>query len=285
MRLNERKSYNISMIFPVFLFAAAVIWYLLSRLWAHINLRPQKKRWPLKLPFEKAAFDAPDGKKITAVYLPAQAGRPTLLFFHGRGGNVSHFENFAQAYAPLGYGIFMFDYRGFGLSRGTPSQKTLFEDARCAVRYLMSVKKIRPQDLVLYGHSLGNAPALFAAVTLEKLPVKALILQSPFLSTPDMAVCLWKHRYEPRSFLYRATKIFVTPFLYFNRFDNTRYAARLRLPTLVCMSRTDATIPWRMSARLADDIPHTTRFLSASGGHDEFSWAASAADSFLKKLS
>lgn len=285
MRLNERKSYNISMIFPVFLFAAAVIWYLLSRLGAHIIFRPQKKRWPLKLPFEKAAFDAPDGKKITAVYLPAQAGRPTLLFFHGRGGNVSHFENFAQAYAPLGYGIFMFDYRGFGLSRGTPSQKTLFEDALSAARYLMSVKKIRPQDLVLYGHSLGNAPALFTAVTLEKLPFKALILQSPFLSTPDMAVCLWKHRYEPCSFLYRATKIFVTPFLYSNRFDNTLPARRLHLPTLVCMSRADATIPWRMSARLADDIPHTVRFLSASGGHDEFSWAAPAADSFLKKLS
>ena len=285
MPFGPGKSYNIGMIWVLFLAVLAGVWYGLSRLGAHIVFRPQKKRWPLQLPFENIALDAPDGKKITAVYLSSQPGRPTLLFFHGRGGNVSHFEKFAQAYAPRGYGIFMFDYRGFGLSKGTPSQKHMFEDALAAARYLMNVKKIRPQDLVLYGHSLGNAPALYVAHQLEKLPFRALILQSPFLSTPDMAVCLWKHVYEPTSFLYRATKAFVTPFLYFNRFDNVTLAAALRLPVLVCMSKADATIPWRMTARLADFIKPARRFLAAQGGHDEFAWAAQAADDFLKKLS
>ena len=278
------KSYNISMIWVILLAMLACVWYGLSRLGAHIVFRPQKKRWPLKLPFENIAFDAPDGKKITAVYLPAQAGCPTMLFFHGRGGNVSHFEQFAEAYAPLGYGILMFDYRGFGLSKGTPSQKTVFEDAACAARYLMSVKKIRPQDIVLYGHSLGNAPAMHTASALGKLPFKALILQSPFLSTPDMAVCLWTHAYDPSSWFYRLSAAFVTPFLYFNRFENTAPAQRLQLPVLACMSRADATIPWRMSTRLTDFIPHAKRFLSPVGGHDEFSWPVQAVDEFIKAL-
>lgn len=285
MRPTQWKSYNISMIWLIILAAAAFIWYVLARLGAHIVFRPQKKRWPLKLPFENAAFDAPDGKKITGVYLPAKKDFPTLLFFHGRGGNVSHFETFAQAYAPLGYGVFMFDYRGFGLTRGRPSQKTVFEDALAAARYLMNVKKIRPQDIVLYGHSLGNAPALYTASTLHKLPFKALILQSPFLSTPDMAVCLRTHAYDPSSWFYRLSAAAVTPFLYFNRFENTAPARTLKLPVLACMSRTDATIPWRMSARLADYIPHAKRFLSPTGGHDDFAWAAQAANDFLKNLS
>ncbi len=272
------------MIWVTLLAVLAGIWYGLSLLGAHIVFRPQKKRWPLKLPFENAAFDAPDGKKITGVYLPAKPAHPTMLFFHGRGGNVSHFEKFAEAYAPLGYGIFMFDYRGFGLSRGNPSQKNVFEDALAAARYLMSVKKIRPQDIVLYGHSLGNGPALHVAHTLDKFPFKALILQSPFLSTPDMAVCLWTHAYDPASWFYRASAAFVTPFLYFNRFENTAPAQRLKLPVLACMSRTDATIPWRMSARLADYIPHAKRFLAPSGGHDEFAWPAQAVDKFIKNL-
>ena len=279
------KSYNISMYLLLIVAAAGLMWYLLSRLGAHIVFRPQKKRWPLTLPFQNATFDAPDGTPVTGVYLPAQAGRPTLLFFHGRGGNVSHFEKFAQVYASKGYGIFMFDYRGFGLSDGSPSQKHMFEDALAAARYLMNTLHIRPQEMVLYGHSLGNAPALFVAQKLEKLPFKALILQSPFLSTPDMAVCLWKHVYEPASFLYRATKVFVTPFLWFNRFENTLPARQIKRPALVCMSRTDAIIPWKMSARLADYIPHTKRFLAAQGGHDEFDWAADAVVSFLKTLS
>lgn len=272
--------------FPLIPVALLLVWYALSRVGARVVFRPQKKRWPLKLPFENLSFPAPDGKRVTGVYLPAKNGNPTLLFFHGRGGNVSHFEKFALAYAPMGYGVFMFDYRGFGLSKGSPSQKTVFEDAQAAARYLMSVKKIRPQDIVLYGHSLGNSPALFTAVSLEKFPFKALILQSPFLSTPDMAVCLWARAYNPRTRLYRFVSAFVTPFLYFNRFDNTRLAAGLKHPpALVCMSRTDATIPWRMSARLADYLPRAKRFLAPAGGHDEFAWTARAVDGFIKKLS
>ncbi|WP_428060522.1 alpha/beta hydrolase [Candidatus Avelusimicrobium stercoris] len=269
----------------ILLFLIAV-WYALTRVGAHIVFRPQKKRWPLKLPFQNIAFPAPDGKMITGVYLPAKNDFPTLLFFHGRGGNVSHFEAFAQAYAPLGYGVMLFDYRGFGLSAGKPSQKTVFEDALCAVRYALKGLKISPKDIVLFGHSLGNAPALYASAELGKLPFKALVLQSPFLSTPDMAVCLRTHAYSPASRWYRLAALLVTPFLYFNRFDNVKSAKKLpkNLPVLVCMSQADKTIPWRQSAKLADFIGREKRFLSPVGGHDEFAWAQTAVAQFLQKL-
>lgn len=265
------------------LLAAFLVWYALSRTGAHVIFRPQKKRWPMKLPFENISFPAPDGKLITGVYLPAKDGNPTLLFFHGRGGNVSHFEKFALAYAPHGYGILMTDYRGFGLSGGNPSQTHMLEDGVCAARFLLKEKKIRPQDIVIFGHSLGNAAALHVSATLGKLPWRAVILQSPFLSTPDMAVCFVTHTYEPKSFFYRAYKAFVTPFLWCNRFENTLPAQKLAAPVLVCMSKTDATIPWKMTARLADFIPHAKCFLSDKGGHDEFIWAANAAEEFIRQ--
>ncbi len=263
------------------LLAAFIVWYALSRVGAHIIFRPQQKRWPMKLPFENISFSAPDGTALTGVYLPATNGT-TLLFFHGRGGNVSHFEKFALAYALLGYGILMTDYRGFGLSAGRASQKHMFEDALAAARFLLHTKKLLPQNIVIFGHSLGNAAALYAASALGKLPWKAVILQSPFLSTPDMAVCFATHAYEPKSWFYRAYKWFVTPFLYFNRFDNTVLSEKLTRPVLVCMSKADATIPWRMTARLADFIPHAKRFLADNGGHDEFAWAVKAADAFIQ---
>ncbi|WP_432635752.1 alpha/beta hydrolase [Candidatus Avelusimicrobium sp.] len=269
----------------ILLFLIAV-WYALTRVGAHIVFRPQKKRWPLKLPFQNIAFPTTDKKMITGVYLPAKNNFSTLLFFHGRGGNVSHFEAFAQAYAPFGYGVMLFDYRGFGLSAGKPSQKTVFEDALCAVRYALKDLKILPKDIVLFGHSLGNAPALYAAAELGKLPFKALVLQSPFLSTPDMAVCLRTHAYSPASRWYRLAALLVTPFLYFNRFDNVKSAKKLpgNLPVLVCMSQADKTIPWRQSAKLADFIGREKRFLSPVGGHDEFAWAQAAVTQFLQKL-
>ena len=255
-----------------------LIWYVLSRVGAYFIFRPQKKRWPLKLPFTPV-----HSGPLVGVYLAAQDNKPTFVFFHGRGGNVSHFENFALAYAPLGYGILMLDYRGFGLSKGTPSQKHFKQDSLTMVRYALDTLHIPPQQLVLYGHSLGNAAALFAAQHFKNLPLKALILQSPFLSTPDMAASWGTHSYQPGTRKYRFIRALVTPFLWFNRFDNTRLTSGLKLPVLLCTSKADVTLPWQQSAKLADNIAHVKRFLSPVGGHDEFAWAARAVDEFLQK--
>ncbi len=254
-------------------------WYVLAKIGVHIVFRPQKKRWPLKLPFTSVHCGV-----LVGVYLAARSGRPTLVFFHGRGGNVSHFENFAQAYAPLGYGVLMLDYRGFGLSKGTPSQKHLQEDAVTTVRYALDTLQIAPQNLVLYGHSLGNACALFATQQFKNLPLKALILQSPFLSTPDMAASWATHGYAPKAWAYRFIRAFVTPFLWPNLFDNTRLTPGLTLPVLLCTSKADVTLPWQQSAKLANGVSHVERFLSPVGGHDEFAWSAPAVDKFLSPL-
>ena len=259
------------------LLVAGLVGYGLSRSGAHFIFRPQKKRWPLQLPFESV-----QAGNLSGVYLPAQDKKPTLLFFHGRGGNVSHFENFARSYAPLGYGVLMFDYRGFGLSQESPSQKHIQADALQMVQYALKTLQIAPQQLVLYGHSLGNAPALFAADYFKQFPFKALILQSPFLSTPDMAASWGLHTYAPGGWKYRLLRALVTPFLWFNRFDNTRLTKGLTLPVLLCTSKEDKILPWQQSAKLADVIPHVKRFLSPTGGHDEFDWAAPAVDTFLQ---
>lgn len=267
------------MLIGLTLLVAVLIWNILAHIGAHIVFRPKKKRWPLQLPFTPV-----HAGPLVGVYLAARPGRPTLVFFHGRGGNVSHFENFAQVYAPLGYGVLMLDYRGFGLSQGAPNQKHLHEDAAATVNYALNILQIAPQNLVLYGHSLGNAAALFAAQTFKNLPLKALILQSPFLSTPDMAASWATHGYEPKSFYYRLIRAMVTPFLWCNRFDNTRLSAELTLPVMVCSSKADTTLAWQQSAKLADTISNVQRVLSPVGGHDEFAWAAAAVDDFLSSL-
>lgn len=258
---------------------------ILVRIGRHLIFRPQLKCWPLQLPFQHVSFWGENSTSLTGIYLPAQKGFPTLLFFHGRGGNVSHFEKFALSYAPLGYGIFMFDYRGYGNSKGTPSQKSMFEDALAATRYLLHTQKCLPQEVVLFGHSLGCAPALHTAKTLSKLPWKALVLQSPFLSTPDMAVSLLTGSYAPRQWFSRFYKRFASVFLLKNHFDNLVIAKGIRLPTWVCMTKKDATIPWEMSHRLSRSIPGAQAFISPEGRHDEFHWACYETDRFIKKLS
>ncbi|MBR2082660.1 MAG: alpha/beta fold hydrolase [Elusimicrobiaceae bacterium] len=267
------------MLYVILLIVVVIIWSILSRVGTYIIFRPQKKRWPLQLPFRALQHG-----KLTGVYLPATEDRPTLVFFHGRGGNVSHFENFAHTYAPLGYGIIMWDYRGFGLSKGCPNQAHLEEDAISMVDYTLNTLKIAPQNIVLYGHSLGNAAALFAAANYKNIPLRALVLQSPFLSTPDMAASWAVHAYTPKTLRYRLVRLLVTPFLWFNRFDNTRLTSNLTLPVLLCISKEDVTLPWQQSAKLADGIVGVHRFLSSKGGHDEFAWTGCEVDQFIQTL-
>lgn len=262
------------------LLAALILYIILYRIGQQIIFRPQKKRWPLHLPFREIRF-----QHCSGVYLPAQEEKPTLLFFHGRGGNISHFESFAQQYQPYGYGIILFDYRGFGSSVGTLSQKNIFEDALSAVDYALHQLKISPRQLVLFGHSLGNAPALYVAHTLNSIPFKALVLQSPFLSTPDMALCLATRTYHPHKFIYKLARWMVFPFLFQNKFDNTLLTHSLTIPVWIGMSGKDHTIPWQMSHRLAQQIKGAHIYISPLGGHDEFAWAVPDIHQFLQQIS
>lgn len=252
--------------------------YWLSCMGKRVIFRPRRTCWPMQLPFEKIIY-----RQLAGGYLPPQPGRETLVFFHGRGGNISHFESFALTYAKLGYGILMFDYRGFGLSKGTASQRHIKQDVQTVLDYAFNVKKISPSQLVLYGHSLGSAAALYAAQQGAPDTVKALILQSPFLSTPDVAASWATGTYRPHTAIYRLIRCVVTPFLYPNFFDNTRLISGLSMPVLVCMSRQDTLLPWQQSARLAQQIPHAQHWVADSGGHDEFAWAAPTVNQFITR--
>ena len=276
---KKYKLYNMIMCWITYLLIILLLWYILTRIGTHIIFRPQRTCWPLHMPFQSV-----QAGPLCGVYLPAHGTYPTLLFFHGRAGNISHFESFAQTYAPLGYGILLFDYRGFGQSIGTPSQQHLQQDAQTVLSYAVKELHIPPQQLVIYGHSLGNAAALYAAQFGKSLSLKALILQSPFLSTPDMAASWQTKGYFPHKLNYRLVRTLVIPFLWRNRFDNTRLTVGLNLPVLLCSSKADKTLPWQQSAKLADGIVKVQRFLANTGGHDEFAWAATAVDQFLKQL-
>lgn len=52
--------------------------------------------------------------------------------------------------------IVMLEYRGYGLSQGTPSEEGLYMDARAALDFISSRKEFNHKEIVLFGRSLGN---------------------------------------------------------------------------------------------------------------------------------
>ena len=98
-------------------------------------------------------------ERLYSWYARAAEGRPTFLFFHGNGGNVSHrLHKFRQLMA-AGYGVFMLGYPGYGGSDGRPSEPAFVEAATLALAYL-DARGIDRADLGVYGESLGSAVAV-----------------------------------------------------------------------------------------------------------------------------
>lgn len=136
------------------------------------------------LPLEDVWFQSSDGTKLFGWYVERAATSAVVLWCHGNAGNIiNRLENLRELYR-LGLSVFLFDYRGYGRSQGSPSEEGLYEDALGAYDYLTRIRLIRPERIVLFGRSLGAAVA--AEVASHK-PAAGLILESPFPSIEAVA--------------------------------------------------------------------------------------------------
>jgi fermentation-respiration switch protein FrsA (DUF1100 family) len=136
---------------------------------------------------EEVMFKAADGTKLIAWYLPARAGKPTLIYFTGNSGNAANRAGKIKAIGADGYGVFMLNYRRYGGSEGRPSEKRISADAIGAYDTLRGLG-VAPHDIIAYGESLGTAVATWLALHRH---VEGLVLEAPFTSIVDVGRLLW----------------------------------------------------------------------------------------------
>lgn len=136
------------------------------------------------LPLQDVWFQAADGTKLFGWYVEAAGHSAVLLWCHGNAGNIiNRLDNLARLHQ-LGFSVFLFDYRGYGRSSGSPSEQGLYEDALAAYGHLTDTLHIQPQRIVLFGRSLGAA---IAGMVASQRPAAGLILESAFPSVEAMA--------------------------------------------------------------------------------------------------
>lgn len=129
------------------------------------------------------SFRAADGSVLVGWWAEPEPQQPVALVLHGRSGNISGRAGVAARLARDGYGVLLFDYRGYGRSTGAPSEEALFEDAAAAYEWVRA-RGLCAGRIVVIGQSLDNAPAAHLAAA---RPVAGLVLVSPFLSLPEAA--------------------------------------------------------------------------------------------------
>ena len=134
------------------------------------------------LPFEEVRFGE-DGR-LHGWFISGSRDI-TILWFHGNAGNISHrVELLARLHRALGVNLFIFDYQGYGLSGGRPTERGTYADARAALAYLRTRPEVDPRRIVYFGKSLGGAVAVELATA--EIPYR-LIVQSSFTGIRDLA--------------------------------------------------------------------------------------------------
>lgn len=107
----------------------------------------------------------------------------TILFFHGNAGTIADRLDNVLHLVRLGFSVFIFDYRGYGLSEGRPSEEATYEDATTAWNWLEEKADIDSSKIVSFGRSLGGAIAI--ELSTRKQPFR-LIIESTFTSIKEL---------------------------------------------------------------------------------------------------
>lgn len=113
------------------------------------------------------------------------ASDTVILYCHGNGGHMDSYWPRVKMLAYTGglhrYGIMELDYRGYGLSQGTPSEAGMYADVDACMQWLKD-RGLTSERLIIYGYSMGSASATELTAHPRSLEPHWLIHESPFAS-------------------------------------------------------------------------------------------------------
>lgn len=201
------------------------------------------------LEFEDIFFKTTDGLNLNGWFLPHQEAKYTILFCHGNAGNISHRIENLKFFHELGLNIFIFDYRGYGKSKGRPSERGLYLDTQAAYDYLLS-RGIPKEQIIGYGESLGGASIIDLAA---KNKLKALIVESTFTTAKEMAKIIYP---------------FLPSGVVSIRLDSLSKIKSINIPKLLIHSVDDEITPYRLGKKLFDNACQPKEFLPIRGAHN-----------------
>ena len=199
--------------------------------------------------FEDVYFSTSDGVKLNAWLISAGDEAPMVLWFHGNAGNIADRIENAKLLFDRGLSLFMVDYRGYGRSKGTPSEKGINEDGQAAYNYLLA-HGVETENLIMFGRSLGSTVAIYLA-SLNKCA--GVILESAFTNMADMA-----RRHFPVLPGMGSFKL---------KFPSIDRIGSLDEPILFIHGDEDEIVPYELGRRLFEAASADRDFYTINGAH------------------
>lgn len=138
--------------------------------------------------WEDIRFKTRDGEQLAAYLIRPTNKRAasdiTVLMFHGNAGNIGHRLPIASMLErSLHCNVLMVEYRGYGLSTGTPDEHGIKIDAQTALDWVRNRDELKGTKIIVYGQSLGGAVSTWLTAKNQKQgDIKGLILENTFMS-------------------------------------------------------------------------------------------------------
>jgi hypothetical protein len=190
------------------------------------------------------------GDIISAVYLLNRNAKYTMLVSHGNAEDLGHMLPFLSELYSLGFSVFAYDYQGYGLSTGEPTEKGTYDAINAAYDYLTETLKIPPKQIVLFGNSIGAAVSIDLS---SREPVGGVILQSPFVSAFRVL-----------------TQIPLWPF---DKYNNLKKIKNINCPILIIHGRKDRVVPFWQGKKIYESANAPKEYLWIDGvGHNDIPW-------------
>jgi len=179
-------------------------------------------------------FTSSDGTSLHGWYCPQVDALRSILFCHGNGEDVSNLADeldfLRRTYQA---NVFAFDYRGYGRSQGRPIEAGILADGEAAQRWLADRTGQEPEQIVLWGRSLGGAVAVHLA---SQHGAAALVLDRTFSSMVDVAAS--HYPWLPIRWLLR------------NRYPSIDKLPRYTGPLIQFHGQPDEVVPYRFAQAL-----------------------------------
>lgn len=193
-----------------------------------------------------------------------------IMMFHGMGQNISNLQAlYEDILNETDYAIFAPEYRGFGKNQPSIlSKETFREDSNNAYNYLINEKKIKPEDIIVMGHSFGSFVA--TQFVENKQDIQHMILISPLDSSTTDSIKMNKglRRRLPPFVIFLFDHFDFLKKSYVDIFDTNSHLKNIKTPVSIIHSQNDNTIKAVSARKLANMCPNLNKLqILQNGGH------------------
>jgi len=201
------------------------------------------------IPFQEFNLTHENGEDVNSLYFPAEESKALILYFHGNSKNLQHWGKYLPDLVNRGYNVVAIDYRGYGKSDGSVSEKGMYEDADLLYDW---AKKNHPEkEIILWGRSLGSGVA--SQLSTHK-QAKTLILETPFYNMTELV----KTRFP----------LLVVPVEMKYKFPNNEHIQNNEMTTLIIQGTKDSIVPLKSAVKLKKILETEDHFFTIKGaGH------------------